>query len=454
MAQGGLLESVMDALGNKATSTIHARVSPLLQLVHYYEQLGYSCFPLTEHLVYEYMKNSVHKAPSFHRSLLLAISFASFHFGLDGAKTVLASGRIKGCAQKHYAEKRKLTQRPPLTVEQVMALEQIVLDQGRTDIDRIGAGFYLTLVYGRLRYSDAQQVSQLTLDMPNAEQGFLEGVAGRTKTSVSLERKCRFLPIAIPTLSLSDQPWIPVWMELREKHFVAARGDERMPLLPNPAAGNTWSKMPLGVSAGSQWLRALLNGVAHNSSVPLGTHSCKATLLSWAAKWAMPHGPRRILGYHSEGRDKSLLTYSRDGMAGPLRLLCKMLQDVKAGRFLPDSTRSGRFPGDLMDEEANLDDARSDASSSSSDGPENESEIDPEPEEAAIKEIVGKWDPGLENLDEEGICFARHKISRCIHVMQDEAGNLFKCGRRMGTAYVTLEEKPAFMHPLCNICFR
>ena len=454
MAQGGLLESVMDALGNKATSTIHARVSPLLQLVHYYEQLGYSCFPLTEHLVYEYMKNSLHKAPSFHRSLLLTISFASFHFGLDGAKTVLASGRIKGCAQKHYAEKRKLTQRPPLTVEQVMALEQIVLDQGRTDIDRIGAGFYLALVYGRLRYSDAQQVSQLTLDMPNAEQGFLEGVAGRTKTSVSLERKCRFLPIAIPTLSPSDQPWIPVWMELREKHFGAARGDERMPLLPNPAAGNTWSKMPLGVSAGSQWLRALLNGVAHNSSVPLGTHSCKATLLSWAAKWAMPHGPRRILGYHSEGRDKSLLTYSRDGMAGPLRLLCKMLQDVKAGRFLPDSTRSGRFPGDLMDEEANLDDARSDASSSSSDGSENESEIDPEPEEAAIKEIVGKWDPGLENLDDEGICFARHKISRCIHVMQDEAGNLFKCGRRLGTAYVTLEEKPAFMHPLCNICFR
>ena len=215
-------------LGNKATSTIHARVSPLLQLAHYYEQLGYSCFPLTEHLAYEYMKNSLHKAPSFHRSLMLAISFANFHFGLDGANTVLASGRIKGCAQKHYAEKRKLIQRPPLTVEQVIALEQIVLDQNRTDVDRIGAGFYLTLVYGRLRYSDAQQVSQLVLDMPNARQGFLEG---RTKTSVSLERKCRFLPIAIPTLSLSDQPWIPVWLELREKHFETARGDERVPLL-------------------------------------------------------------------------------------------------------------------------------------------------------------------------------------------------------------------------------
>ena len=227
MAQGGLLESVMDALGNKATSTVHARVSPLIQLAHHCEQKGFCCFLLTESLVYDYMKDSPDRAPSFHRSLLLSISFASFHFGLDGASGVLASARVRGCAQKHYAEKRKLVQRPPLTVEQVKALERIVLDPSRTDVDRLGAGFFLTLVYGRLRYSDAQQVSGLTLDMPNARQGFLEGQAGRTKTSVSLERKCRFLPIAIPTLSLLDEPWIPTWMELRAKHF----GDIRKALL-------------------------------------------------------------------------------------------------------------------------------------------------------------------------------------------------------------------------------
>ena len=155
-------------------------------MVHHYEQLGCSCLPLAEHLVYDYMKGCDNRAPSFHRSLLLSISFASFHFGLDGADAVLASGRVRGCAQKHYAAKRKLVQRPPLTVEQVIALERIVLDAGRTDVDRLGAGFFLTLVYGRLRFSDAQQVSNMVLDMPNPRQGFLEGVAGRTKTSVSL----------------------------------------------------------------------------------------------------------------------------------------------------------------------------------------------------------------------------------------------------------------------------
>ena len=407
MAQGGLLESVMDALGNKATSTIHARASPLIQLAHYYEQQGRCCFPLTENLVYEFMKENPSKAPSFHRSLLLSISFASFHFGLDGASGVLASARVRGCAQKHYAEKRKLVQRPPLTVEQVKALEQIVLDAGRTDVDRIGAGFFLTLVYGRLRYSDAQQVSNLTLDMPNARQGFLEGQAGRTKTSVSLERKCRFLPIAIPTLSLLDEPWIPVWMELRAKHFGDIREGERFPLLPNPAVGNGWTKMPVGVGAGSQWLRALLSGVPHHSATPLGTHSCKATLLSWAAKWAMAHGPRRILGYHSEGRDKSLLTYSRDGMAGPLRLLCRMIDEVKSEKFLPDSTRSGRFPQEGEEGPEERSEAKSDASSSSSDGSDNESELDFDNEEVAIQGVIGKWDPGTADLGDAGVQFAR-----------------------------------------------
>eukprot|EP00435_Cladocopium_sp_Y103_P057781 s503_g20.t1 len=400
------------------------------------------------------MKSCEDRAPSYLRSLLLAISFANFHFGLDGADAVLSSGRIRGCSSKHYAEKRKLVQRPPLSQEQVVALERIVLDESRTDVDRIGAGFFLVLVYGRLRFSDAQHVSNLILDMPNPRQGFLEGTAGRTKTSVSLERKCRFLPIAIPTISLLDDPWIPAWMALREKHFGDARADERFPLLPNPAVGNTWAKMPLSVGAGSQWLRALLREVPHNSPTPLGTHSCKATLLSWAAKWSMPHGPRRILGYHSEGRDRSMLTYSRDGMAGPLRLLCKMLAEVKQGSFIPDSTRSGRFPEEYRNPDAAEEDRKSEASSSSSDGSDNESEVDHEGEENAMKEVVGKWDPGIIDLGDAPVQFARHNVSRCIHVMQDESGMLFKCGRKMTHTYIVLPEKPSFMHPLCNTCFR
>ena len=453
-SQGGLIESLKDALGNKASSTIHARAGPLIQYVNFHETNGLQCFPLSESGVYYYMKNCGHKSPSFLRSFLLSVSFANFHFGLDGAKEVLSSGRIRGCSQIHYAQIRKLVQRPPLTVQQVIALEQIVLDPNRSDADRLASGFYLMLVYGRLRFSDAQQVSNLVLDMPNVEQGFLEGTAGRTKTSISLERKCRLLPIAIPTMCFSDEPWIPCWLDLRKKIFGDHREGEQMPMLPSPAAGGGWTKLPLSVGAGSQWLRSLLSKVPHTSSIPLGTHGCKATVLSWASKWAMAHGPRRLLGYHSSGRDKSMLTYSRDGISGPLRLMVRMLNDIKSGAFIPDSTRSGRFRDDYVNHEAVEEDRKSDVSSSSSDGSDNETEVDHDGDEEAAKNVIGAWDPGESEEGTNDPKYVRHRVSRCIHILMDEGGSNLKCGRRMATTYVFLLRKPGFMHPLCTTCFK
>ena len=141
-------------------------------------------------------------------------------------------------------------------------------------------------------------------------------------------------------------------------------------------------------------------------------------------------------------------------MAGPLRLMCRMLDDIKSDTFLPDSTRSGRFPKEEPSFDDGREEAKSDASSSSSDGSDNESQVDFETEEAAITEVVGKWDPRSDDLGETDARFARHKVSRCIHIMQDEAGHNFKCGRRMSNTYLLMENKPAFMHPLCSTCFR
>ena len=271
----GLTESVMDALGMKATSTLHARSGPMVHYIDFCERNQLTCFPLVEQLVYEYAKSCENRAPTYLRSFMLAISFAKFHFGLHGAEEVLKSGRIRGFVEKQFSLKRKLLQRSPLSVKQVATLEETVRDVSRTAADRLAAGFFLLLVYGRLRYSDAQQLSRLRLDMPNAEQGFLEGVAERTKTSLSLERKTRLLPIAIPTLSLSEEPWIPVWLDLRKELF--GDGWEAMPMLPSPGQDGRWSKIPLGVSAGSSWVEVVAFKRCHRWSGP------------WNSQWKMYH---------------------------------------------------------------------------------------------------------------------------------------------------------------------
>ena len=74
--------------------------------------------------------------------------------GLKGDKDV-PSGRIKGVAHEWYMKKRKLVQRPPLSVTQVVALEKLVMDETRTAKDRVAAGFFAFVLHSRARYSDA-----------------------------------------------------------------------------------------------------------------------------------------------------------------------------------------------------------------------------------------------------------------------------------------------------------
>ena len=112
-------------------------------------------------------------------------------------------------------------------------------------------------------------------------------------------------------------------------------------LLPAPGHGGGWSTHPTGVGSAALWLRNLLKNTVTRGDVALGTHSCKATLLSWMSKRGLPHGPRRLLGYHVSKGDNSLVIYSRDAMASPLRLMCSMLKEVKNDLFRPDVTRSG-----------------------------------------------------------------------------------------------------------------
>ena len=455
-ARQGLTESIMDSLGTKATSTLHARVGPLLHFINHHEGNQKFFFPMDEQGTYEYMKSCEHRAPSFLRSFLLSVSFARHHFGLHGAAEVLESRRIQGCDQIHFSAKRKLVQRPPLTKEQIMKLEEIVHNPERTSMDRLASGFFLTLTYGRLRFSDGQQVTISKLDMPNPDQGFLEGHAERTKTGLSLEKKTRLLPIAVPTISLLPRPWIPVWLDLRKKCLGDNLSSKSYPLLPSPAANGTWTRMPLSVTAGSQWLRSLLGETVRDGEVQVGTHSCKASMLSWCAKHGINPSHRRILGYHCAGRDKSLLTYSRDGAAEPLRQLCKVISDVKTGSFLPDCTRSGRFPLGANNEQADMGDSDlgEDSSESSSEDSADESEPDDEIDELACKRVVGSWDPEGGMVFSDDVKFARHRVSRCIHVFEDEGGTHLRCGRRLASTYVILLEKPAFMHPLCNTCFK
>ena len=63
--------------------------------------------------------------------------------------------------------------------------------------------------------------------------------------------------------------------------------------------------------------------------------------LSWCSKLGINREARQILAYHVVPGSTSLLHYSRDEQAEPLRLLQQTLSCIRSETFFPDLTRSG-----------------------------------------------------------------------------------------------------------------
>ena len=452
-AKGGLAESISDALGNKSSSTLHARAGPLIRYLKFCSDRDMSAFPLEEHRIYDFVKSLEDAAPSFPRSFMLSLSFATHVLGLLGGASVCSSKRIDGAVRVHFEKRSKVRQRPPLTVEQIKTLEQIVKNPKKSMYDRIMAGYFLMLVFGRLRFSDGQRITGMRLEVVHVDGkpiGFLECAAERTKTSITLERKVRFLPIAVPVQCLTKPAWLPVWNELRADQGLMSseRPVDGFPVMPSPAAGGGWSQAQLNVTPAGEWLRNLLKNTATVGNIRVATHSCKATMLAWCARAGVPHDVRKLLGYHSSSSDQSMLVYSRDAMSQPLRLLIEAIDSVANGSFDPDLLRSGLFAREAA---AGADDGDSVATSSC--GSEDEDDQDVFAEEEAIEHVARDWQP-KGSVDDDSSVYVRHSASRCIHKLMDESGTHLACGRAMSVRYEVQSSKPNFFHPLCGTCFK
>ena len=126
--------------------------------------------------------------------------------------------------------------------------------------DKVAAGFFLFAIYARARHSDAQNSSALEEDLCEDEDGdvtgFLEARIERSKTSTTLERKTRWLPMVATIHGISDQCWGLEWMKVLAENGPPL-GPGR-PLLPGPMDNGQWQNVPLSSEASARWLRGLL----------------------------------------------------------------------------------------------------------------------------------------------------------------------------------------------------
>ena len=124
--------------------------------------------------VYAFIRDGIAHAATFPRSLMPSFAFAHYVLGLKRVEDVLPSGRVKGAVSEFYVKKRKLKQKPPLLVEDAVALDKLVSNACANPVDRLAAGFFLSCAYTRCRYSDCLSIDRLELDFVDGkfEDGF------------------------------------------------------------------------------------------------------------------------------------------------------------------------------------------------------------------------------------------------------------------------------------------
>ena len=304
LSVGASLSVLEDVLISKATGTLMSRSGPLLKYCKWCKTKSITPWPIKESVTYLYLNNmrASKCAPTAPGAFLSSLGFSMEMLGLDGAREAYNSKRLQGLCFGEFLKKRRLLQRRPLTVPDVCRVEDIVMDE-RNLVDSVMAGFFLVMISLRARFSDTHEITDCTQDLvvdsEGRLRGFVDAPIARTKTGRSKEKRRILLPLCGSSIGLKHEDWLGTWLKLKDEAGINGR------FMTAPDSFVGFGTRRLENREANAWLRHLLSMDVECCDIGLvGTHSCKATQLSWAAKEGLEPSCRRLLGYHSSGKDQ------------------------------------------------------------------------------------------------------------------------------------------------------
>ncbi|CAE7419748.1 unnamed protein product [Symbiodinium sp. CCMP2592] len=262
-----------------------------------------------------------------------------FFVHLTGAETgSRISPRVQGAAKAMSLAKRPLWQAPPLPVEAVRLLEELVHESEDYAWASI-AGFILFCLYSSARWSDAARGTHLSIDVAGNGLVLLECSTKHYKTKAK-DRKDTVLPLIALGSGLTQPSWGRVWMR---KRALAGLPDCAV-IMPAMSPGGNFLGRAMTAAEGSLWLREFLHlqGFAGDLE-QYSSHSLKATALSWTAKsGTMTYEERLTQGHHCSPKHGMALLYSRDALAEIIVKVAKVVSAVSRGVLSPDLPRADR----------------------------------------------------------------------------------------------------------------
>ena len=345
-SQEGALEIIDSVVGVKSPATLVKRANSLLAFLRWCDWAGRcesNCFQ--EHVLWDYFRylKESGAAASKADSMMSAVRFSVFVLGFDSLRLAVTSRRLIGASELMLTGKRLLRQALVLTSAQIIRLHNILSDDDRHLMDRVLVTHLLFALYGRCRNSDLLALHTIECDF-DLKGGCVILTTCNHKSGRMASLKTRLLPIVIPARGVDGSIWPVKALEVLKLAGCSLQNPIDGPLVHAPSGGaGVFMNRGLRSSEVSKALRGFL-GIAEPEpgfdGEIISSHSLKATLLAWSARFGLTPQTRSLLGRHTSCLNETFSIYSRDLACAPVAELQKVIDSVADGTFSPDAERS------------------------------------------------------------------------------------------------------------------
>ena len=317
----------------KSPETLKKRINSLQFYMQFLDSIN-APFPGSEALLYMFFCQLRDNGcvPSRMKGILEALSFTMYVFEIPSLEPLCKSRRCHGVASRKSNGPSR--QADPLKVAELRCIHECLQDEVEDLWNRLAAGAILFAVYSRSRWSDLQHACKLEADVDDhGTCAYLEATVREFKTSSSAAFRNHFLSVVGPAVGVTNDNWAKTWMQVREDMMLDSIA--QVPIMPAPDADGRATVRPIRTTEIGRWCEFILT----KQGVELGdrkirSHSFKCTTLSFAAKFGGNLDDRLILGGHVMPF-RSVVTYSRGTIAGPIRFLERILLAIRNNSFFP-----------------------------------------------------------------------------------------------------------------------
>eukprot|EP00435_Cladocopium_sp_Y103_P054906 s2110_g18.t1 len=413
-----------DAFRSRATSTLVKRSADYYKMAVWMNMtLDLHPMQLSESVLYQYLSHLRESggAPTSADAAVKAVWFMHATAGLIDFSPSFFTSRITGVCRDMYMGKRLLKQAPSFTADLVRSLEEYAL-LCEDKMDSMFTNFILFCIYSSCRVGDASKIKDL--EFARHHDVFLvEAATSDAKNTNTMERRRMLLPFVALGWGLYPNPWSIKW----EMQLKAQKPGTIMPAV-SEVSGKFLDRR-LTTSEANTWLKEVLFriGLSEEEASKYSTHSCKATIPTWASKFGgFSMDERRMLTHHMDGKSHMPLTYSRDNLTALHTRVRRMLAAIRNFEFNPDESNAARIFRQNQDLCQVVEDGREWAE----DWAASESDVSGDEAGQESSYFMGNHPaPADEAIGDRLL----HKESMVVHIKRD--GMSLWCGRKLTPNY-------------------